>query len=232
MIEIVRRLYRKVALRTAPPPANTIANNLETWSKYDWSRLGEEWSNDEAWKASLVRHVLEPNTPMGSRVLEIGPGGGRWTEYLLRRAEHVTAVDLVAECVELCRERFQGATNIDYHVNDGRDLSFVPTGSIDRIWSFDVFVHIQSIDVESYVRQFPRILSSGGVAVIHHAKHGKMAAGWRSDMSDAKMRDICGRHGLEVLSQFDSWDEGSVRIYDAGPGIPSPDVISILRKPA
>jgi SAM-dependent methyltransferase len=212
-------------------PANTIENNLETWSRYDWSRQGEEWSNSEEWKASLVRHVLEPNIPVGSRVLEIGPGGGRWTELLLQRGKHVTAVDLTPECIAVCRERFKDARNIEYQVNDGRDLGFVPTGSIDRIWSFDVFVHIQTRDVENYVAEFPRILVAGGVAVIHHAKSGR-ATGWRSDMTDAKMRDICQRHGLEVVAQFDSWDQGRVRIYDSGPGDPSPDVMTILTKPS
>ena len=106
-----------------------------------------------------------------------------------------------------------------------------PDASIDRIWSFDVFVHIQAVDIEAYVAQFPRILRSGGTALIHHSKSGTFARGWRSDMTEARMREICARNGLTILAQRDSWDDGRVLIYGE-PGRPSPDVISIVSRPA
>ena len=67
-----------------------------------------------------------------------------------------------------------------------------PDASIDRIWSFDVFVHIQAIDIEAYVAQFARILRPGGTALIHHSKSGTFARGWRSDMipSRAERRQV------------------------------------------
>jgi SAM-dependent methyltransferase len=223
----LQRIYRAVA----PKPPNTIQANLRAWSEWDWSNAGEEWSDTPEWKASVVQHLLEPHVPEGSRILEIGPGGGRWTEFLVRRASHLTVVDLTPRCIELCRARFAGRSNITFHVNDGSDLGFVPDASIDRIWSFDVFVHIQAIDIEAYVAQFPRILRPGGTALIHHSKSGTFARGWRSDMTEARMREICARNGLTILAQRDSWDEGRVRIYGE-PGQPSPDVISIVSKPA
>ncbi|HZQ71391.1 MAG TPA: class I SAM-dependent methyltransferase [Burkholderiales bacterium] len=206
---------------------NSIAANLRMWSDWDWSRRGEEWTSSPQWKASLVRHVLEPNVPAGSRVLEIGPGAGRWTEVLQRRASHLTLVDLAPRCIELCRERFGDAGNIEYHVNDGRDLGFVPDASVDRIWSFDVFVHIQASDVERYVRQFPRLLAPGGVGVVHHSKDGKTRRGWRSDMTAGTMRRLCEENGLEVVQQFDSWDEGRVRLWGSEGG---PDIVTIFRR--
>lgn len=228
---VLDSLWAKVrALR--PKPRNTIQANLRTWTRWDWARAGEEWSSTEEWKRGLVRHVLEPHVTPGSRVLEIGPGAGRWTEYLVQRASHVTAVDLTPRCIEMCRRRFKDARNIEFHVNDGRDLGFVPDASIDRIWSFDVFVHILAEDVDNYVRQFPRLLRPGGEGLIHHSKNGVYAAAWRSDMTAAKMREICARHGFEVLFQFDSWDEGRVPIYGVGPGQDSPDVVTVFRKPA
>jgi SAM-dependent methyltransferase len=104
---------------------NTVAANLEEWQHWDWSRQGEEWTISPEWKASVVECVLWPNIPAGCRVLEIGPGGGRWTEHLIERAGHVTAVDLTPRCIEVCRERFRDRNNVSFHVNDGRDLSFL-----------------------------------------------------------------------------------------------------------
>jgi ubiquinone/menaquinone biosynthesis C-methylase UbiE len=227
---ILSRLFVSIRLRMRGFP-NTIDANLEIWSSHDWSKDGEEWSNTSEWKASVVEHVLEPNVPIGSRVLEIGPGAGRWTEYLLHRAKHVIVVDLTPMCIEMCKKRFKDFENIDYFINDGRDLSFIPANSIDRIWSWDVFVHIQSTDVENYVRQFAAILVPGGRGVIHHSKNGVSQIGWRSDMTAQKMVDFCKRHGLDVLQQFDSWDNGRVRIWPEIPEDAGPDIVTIFAKP-
>ena len=227
---VLSRLFLGVRLRLKRLP-NTIESNLQIWSSHDWSEGGEEWSNTPEWKASVVEHVLKPNVPTGSRVLEIGPGAGRWTECLLPRAEHLVVVDVTPVCIEMCKARFKDFGNIDYFINDGRDLSFIPAYSIDRIWSWDVFVHIQSTDIENYVRQFATILAPGGRGVIHHSKSGVSQTGWRSDMTAQKMVDFCQRYGLDVLQQFDSWDNGRVRIWPALPADAGPDIVTIFAKP-
>ena len=215
--------------RTLLPP-NTVEENLRQWSKWDWSTRGEEWTPSQHWKESLVRHVLEPNIPMGSRVLEVGPGGGRWTDFLVKRAAHVTAVDLTPKCIEVCRERFKGRENVSFVVNDGTDLSFIPTASIDRVWSFDVFVHIQSKGVKDYMRQLSQILAPGGRGVIHHAARGTQRKGWRSDMTAQDMIDFCNEYGLIVVNQFSSWDGGRVGIDPTSPDNGA-DVITLFEKP-
>ena len=76
-------------------PPNTVEENLKQWTKFDWSAKGEEWTPFPSWKQSLVKHVLEPNIPLGSRILEIGPGGGRWTRVSgSERQAGFVAVDL------------------------------------------------------------------------------------------------------------------------------------------
>jgi SAM-dependent methyltransferase len=206
-------------------PPNTIPANLALWSRYDWSAKGEEWSNSPEFKLGIIRKILIPNVPSGSRILEIGPGAGRWTEVLLKRAEHLTLVDLTPECIRICRERFAKAENISYFVNDGKDLSFVPPASIDRIWSLDVFVHIQSSDVDDYVRQFVTILAPGGRAIIHHSARGVSTRLWRSDMTVACMSGFCAKYGLKVIEQRSEW--GDFKINDD-----NRDVVSIFERPA
>ena len=227
MFQLLRKLVRK----SRPHQANSIENNLKTWSNWDWSKKGEEWSNNPEWKESLVEYVLNPNIPRGSRVLEIGPGGGRWTEYLIERAEHLIVVDLTPKCIELCQERFRDYKNIEYYINDGCDLSFIQEASLDRIWSFDVFVHIQSKDIKHYIEQFTRILRPGGQAIIHHSKNGVNQIGWRSDMTAERMVEYCQQYGLEILRQFDGWDNDRVRIWPSLSSEENPDVISVFSKP-
>jgi ubiquinone/menaquinone biosynthesis C-methylase UbiE len=227
MLEIIKKAY----LTLTGHSGNTINNNVKRWSEWNWSKYGEEWSNSEVWKMSLIQDVLNRYIPEGGTVLEIGPGGGRWTEYLLPRASRLILVDVTRECIELCKDRFNNFENIDYYVNDGTDLSFLPDSSIDAIWSWDVFVHIRSVEINKYIEQFNRILKNKGTAVIHHSKNGISRVGWRSDMTDMKMMEFCRKHGLLVDSQFEQWQNGKQRIW---PGLPlemSPDTISILRKP-
>jgi ubiquinone/menaquinone biosynthesis C-methylase UbiE len=200
-------------------PPNTVTQNRKTWQIYDWSQQGEEWTISPEWKQRFIDELLLPNIPLESRVLEIGPGAGRWTEHLIPRASKLTLVDVTPECIRLCRERF--GDRAEYHVNDGSDLSFVPDASIDRIWSFDVFVHIAPDDIGKYVSQFHRVLTPGGIAVIHHSAYGRNAKGWRSEMTAEMMQEFCARFSLELLRQFDSC---------AGHGFELGDVVSMIRK--
>jgi len=197
---------------------------LAEWSNYDWSARGEEWTQDTLWKDSIVKEVLEPNVPLEANILEIGPGAGRWTEYLVRRAEHLTLVDLTPECIRLCKKRFGDFQNVSYFVNDGKDLSFIPGQSIDRIWSFDVFVHIQARDIENYVKQFSTILAPGGRGIVHHSGKGALHEGWRSDMTADQMVIFCRKYGLSVIEQFNSWGDGIHHVRDS-------DVVTIFEKP-
>ena len=120
-------------------------------------------------------------------IAEIGPGGGKWTEFLQARCRTVYLVDVAEKPLELCRARFASATNIEYLLSDGRSLP-VATQALDGVWSFDAFVHINPLDIRQYFQEFARTLKPGGVAVIHHAgAHDPTMTyrtGSRSDMTD------------------------------------------------
>ena len=199
--------------------------NAALWTVYDWSRQGEEWSKDPAWEALVVQDLLAPHVPSGSRVLEIGPGAGRWTQYLVQRASRLVIVDVTPRCIELCRTRFHRIPHIEYVVNNGCDLSFLPAESIDRIWSWDVFIHVGVEDIQRYIRQFSRVLTPGGRGLIQHA-HAPYAWGWRSPVSMAQMADLCRDAGLTVAEQFQAWHGGRMTT-------PKPaDMVTVFAKPA
>ena len=196
------------------------------WSKYDWSTQGEEWTFSEAWKQAVIERAIAPYVRPDSHVLEIGPGAGRWTAVLLDRAAHVTAVDVTAECVEQCRARFAGNEKLSVILNNGASLRKIGAQSVDVIWSFDVFVHLSAAAIEQYVGQFPRILKPGGLAVIHHARAGAYAPGWRSNVTIEDVRRSARSAGLQVVEEIESL-EGNHRLYAYAADCP--DVISVLR---
>jgi len=139
------------------------------WSAYDWSGLGEEWTASPEWKHGLIEDVLAKWIPDGGVVLEIGPGAGRWSEVLASRASRLVLTDVSERPLELCRERFNGDTRIQYILSSGSDLLGVEDGSIGAVWSFDVFVHVAPGDQAAYLGEIARVLAPGGTAVVHHS---------------------------------------------------------------
>jgi SAM-dependent methyltransferase len=156
-----------------------VEHNLAIWSSdWDWSQRGDEWSWWWGDTAALWTGVLLPRihafVPTGS-ILEIAPGYGRWTQFLKDLCTQLTIVDLTQGCIDHCRERFADATNIDYHVNDGRSLDMVEDGSIDFAFSFDSLVHVEADVLGAYVEQLARKLKPDGVGFIHHSNIGAYA---------------------------------------------------------
>jgi ubiquinone/menaquinone biosynthesis C-methylase UbiE len=188
------------------PGFNSVARNRYVWSAWNWSQLGEEWTISDQWKQALIDDVLLKYIGPSKTILEIGPGGGRWTEALQKIAQQLIVVDLSDTCIELCKRRFAHCTNIEYVVNNGTDLSCVPSKSIDYVWSFDVFVHISPQDTDKYLGEISRVLRDGGQGVIHHhGAGGDMDTGWRSKMTAELFAELLKKHGLTLVTQFDSW---------------------------
>ena len=73
---------------------NSSIDNRKRWSGYDWSGRGEEWNASSEWKQALIDDVLARWIPAGAVVLEIGPGAGRWSEFLVERASGLVLVDV------------------------------------------------------------------------------------------------------------------------------------------
>lgn len=215
----------RIRYRLPPDEEHNVTRNCEVWQNYDWEKGGEEWTKSPEWKQSLIDEVMLRYIEPGRTVLEIGPGAGRWTETLQKIARRLILVDLSDKCVELCKKRFSQCDNIEYFVNDGVLLSFIPSETIDFIWSFDVFVHISPHDTEKYIMEFSRALKKGGHGIIHHAKDGGLHGGWRSRMTAGLFADILTAHGLTLVSQFDSWgdnEEFNVRGHH--------DIITVFEK--
>jgi len=211
---------------------NSLAENRHRWDVHDWSRLGEEWTegarvrkglDPEQWKTALVDGLLRKWVPPGAAVLEVGPGGGRWTEFLQPLASRLVLADISETCLALCQERFRGCDNVEYRFIADAGLAFLGDESIDRIWSYDVFVHINPTDIDAYLRDFRRILRPGGIGVVHHAggsygSHANRVDFFRSYMDRDFFAHLVRNHGLELVEQDDRL-----------PHMPG-DVISVFRK--
>lgn len=220
-----------------------------TWGKdYKWTDEGNEWQGQAAyckqpyslWKESLNEVFIKPYLDHNSDVLEIAPGYGRWTPYLLKASNKVHLVDLNESCIAHCKNKFQHISKLSYHVNDGKSLRSIEGESIDFIWSYDSFVHIELADIDSYFSEIQRVLKPEGRAVIHHAdrlhdtlilwpffqflpngrkffKHISMPKntmggedGMRSMVSAQQIRKLIEKHQLVLEKQVDQWGDKAV----------------------
>jgi SAM-dependent methyltransferase len=208
---------------------NSAAANRDRWTSWDWSSLGEEWNESPDWKQALIDDVLLPTIPAGGTVVEIGAGGGRWSEVLAARAERTILVDVTPAVLELCRERLGERDDVEYRVSSGSDLPGVEDASVDAVWSFDVFVHVAPVDQAGYLDEVARVLRPGGIAAIHHAdgrNRGNQPSrrGWRAPMSAHLFAVLARERGLTVERQVRSWSDGRYGLDAYG------DVISVLRR--
>lgn len=148
--------------------------NKATWDGgWDWEAAGEEWSaawgsSEAQWFGSIhprVHRFLPANW-----ILEIAPGAGRWTRFLLplARAGYL-GIDLSVECVERCRGVFQEFPRARFESNDGLSLAVAPDDTFDFVFSFDSLVHVEVDVLEAYVPQILRKLRRGGAAFLHHS---------------------------------------------------------------
>jgi ubiquinone/menaquinone biosynthesis C-methylase UbiE len=157
----------------------TIDENIEEWgSRHAWEGRGDEWSTafggtEQLWW-SIVHPRIRAFLPAG-RILEIAPGHGRMTQYLLGACTRLTAVDLNAGCVEACEQRFAAVEHLELYANDGRSLPMVDDASIDFAFSFDSLVHVDRDVMRSYLHELARTLAPGGVAFLHHSNAAQFA---------------------------------------------------------
>ncbi len=207
-----------------------VQANRQQWDgTYRWPRGGDEWSiawgsADTEWQWSLwprLRWLLPART-----VLEIAPGYGRWTQYLLACCERYVGIDLSSECVEACRQRFADADHAEFHVNDGRSLAAVADASIEVAFSFDSLVHVEDDVIDAYTSELARVLTPDGVAFLHHSNlaacrpiRGPLQLGlhvaeralrrqtpgfdhWRgSTMSAQRLEELADQAGLACIGQ-------------------------------
>ena len=71
-------------------------------------------------------------------------------------------------CIDHCKQRFVGQGHVQFHVNDGVCLAFVPDNSIDFVFSFDSLVHVE-IEVIGGILPVGSKIRPDGVGFIHHS---------------------------------------------------------------
>ena len=246
----LKRGARIAAERVVARVDPTVAQGWDIWARRHKKRnagtpLGQEWNEpqkigldveaDEI-VAYLDRELFAPFLDGCETIVEIGPGGGRFTEILLPKCLRLIAVEASPNMLDLLRDRFAHESKIQYALTAGADLPGVPDDSIDGVFSYDVFVHLQHWDFYHYLTEIRRVLHPGGKAVLHHANTFS-GLGWDKFVGD--MHASVGKHKLpwtftvmtpSLMEQF--CEAAGLRVVNTVTGVVKRDGITFLERPA
>lgn len=255
MRNVLKRILPSRALRNireiltsvgGKPP--TIAEGWEEYAQRYGSvggkYLGDEWNRPEFMGIDAPVDLIVPYldekilTPfMGSCevLLEIGAGGGRFTEVLLPKCNKLIAADTSTTMIKLLQQRFAPNTKIEYLLLDGRGLSPIPDKSVDAAFSYGVFVHLQHWDIYNYLTEIKRVLNPGGRAIVHHANTFS-ELGWAKFLND--LPPSLNKHKLpwtftlmtpEIMKAFT--ERAGLKLVDCITDVVRRDCITLIMSP-
>lgn len=106
---------------------------------------------------------------MGREVLEVGSGGGSFSNFLYNIAKNLTCIDVIPR-----PEVFTNWRLLKYIELDNQDYfcTGVPDNSIDFAFSYNVFCHLSNDAIRQYLVSVNRVLRYGGDFVFMLSSYG------------------------------------------------------------
>jgi len=136
-------------------------------------KKGNQWDPDEFFQTgraeitSVINHLGERRwgPEQKERALDFGCGVGRLTQAMAEYFERADGVDISRGMIKLANELNQHPDSCEFHLNQAGDLALFEDASFDFIFSQITLQHMPSRFARGYIREFLRILRTGGVAV-------------------------------------------------------------------
>ena len=144
-----------------------------------------------------------------SHILEIGCGVGRFSRALSQRFQQVTAIDVSDEMVNQARELHPPSLypNLTLQPTNGTSLDFIPSSSIDVVFSYEVFQHMPSPDIIfDNLKEVRRVLRPQGIAYIHlMTDHGKLKKSVKTFLKQLVPQKVWQTLGFADLTFDPTW---------------------------
>jgi ubiquinone/menaquinone biosynthesis C-methylase UbiE len=134
-------------------------SNIDTYN----SSSVINWYDNLGDLTCVEKHILERNQSLikNAKLLDIGIGGGRTTNYLYSRCLSYTGIDYSQGFVNLTKNKFPA---LDIRCLDARNLSVFSDNSFDFInFSFNGIDYVNLIDRETIISEIYRVLKPNGI---------------------------------------------------------------------
>jgi ubiquinone/menaquinone biosynthesis C-methylase UbiE len=129
------------------------------------NRIHLWYCNSDGWARTLQGRVMPwvlDDVNLGDDVLEIGPGPGRGTEWLMRRVPKLTSLEIDHALAASLKERMAD-TNVTVVEGDGTNMS-LPDESFSGAVSFTMLHHVPSPELQDrLLAETFRVLKPGGM---------------------------------------------------------------------
>lgn len=133
--------------------------------------VGKEFGEDPVKKMNEIRQTKiqiaqmiysHLNLKENATVVEIGSGLGIMANWMASKVAHVHCCDVSASFLEVAKEECKNQKNTSFHLLKKNNLEFAANESIDAVYSYNVFIHLNLYDIFMYFRDFKRALKVGG----------------------------------------------------------------------
>jgi len=157
---------------------------IASWRK-DWTPESFFQSGEEDYRR-FVAPVFDrwPWEPQGKAMLELGCGAGRMTRSFAQRFSRVHAFDISKEMLGHARALFSEASNVDWILGNGFDLSGLGDETVDFAFSYIVLQHMPEPSFAvRYIREMLRVLKPGGMFLFQFNSEPKMNMNWKGQLA-------------------------------------------------
>lgn len=185
------------------------AKNYKTFSRgrlgNQAEHYGDQWGlpENKPHLRRIVEKYLVPFVNPKLTALEIGSGGGRWTNYMADFGK-VYCVDLNPEMLDYMRQRFIDEKSFEYVLTTGTDFPGVPQHSVDFAFTYGVFVHLDLELIEGYLNSLKSVLRPDAHFVVQFSDMRKEAARKNPGFSDndpARMAALLEKYEFRIDEQ-------------------------------
>jgi ubiquinone/menaquinone biosynthesis C-methylase UbiE len=174
---------------------------IASWRK-DWTEESFFQSGEQDYQR-LVAPVMERLRwdPKGKAMVELGCGAGRMTRTFAQKFLHVYACDVSTEMLGRAKTLFPGASNIQWTLGNGTDLSGLGNNSVDFAFSYIVLHHMPDRGLAlGYIRELLRLLKTDGIFLFQFSTLRTPTMNWKGRMA-WRIVDIPNSLGLPGLAR-------------------------------
>jgi 2-polyprenyl-6-hydroxyphenyl methylase / 3-demethylubiquinone-9 3-methyltransferase len=101
----------------------------------------------------------------GSRVLDVGCGGGLLAEALAREGAHVTGIDMAPGMIEVARlHAIESRLDVDYRISSAEDIAHAAPQSFDIVACMEMLEHVP--DPAAMTATLAQLLRPGGALFV------------------------------------------------------------------
>jgi hypothetical protein len=165
---------------------------------------GLHWGDPQkvGWLRFVRDEFVLPFVHPDRQGIEIGPGGGRWTRYMLT-FDRLYVIDFHQELLDELARNFR-APALTLIRNNGADFPGIPSQSIDFVFSFGVFVHLDLPIIRDYLRNIHEVIKPSAQVVIQYSDKTKPAGRVNEAFSQndpETMRALVQQQGYDIVRE-------------------------------